>query len=68
MSATYVLEQSATTVLANAANEDFPRDPLVLTKIRNVDGGWDPYEVWHTRVHLEQRRLGLLDWDKSPRR
>lgn len=30
------------------------------------DGGWDPYEVWYTRVLLPRRRAELAAADPRP--
>jgi hypothetical protein len=65
MNATYTLQQLALSPNADAANESFPRQPPVLTKARATSSGWDPFEVWRTRVYLEQRRLGFTPWDDS---
>ena len=31
--------------------------------MRAGNSGWDAFEVWRTRVYLEQRRLGFAPWD-----
>jgi len=40
---------------APAANVDFPRAPAGAEKlVRPRVSGWDPYEVWRTRVKAAQ--------------
>ncbi len=53
------LEPQQTAAVADVANEDSFVEDHVLTKISLPASGWDPFEVWRTRVWLEQRRLGL---------
>ncbi len=35
-----------------AANEDFV--PVLLPQAEHVAAGWDPYEVWRTRIKAVQ--------------
>ena len=53
------LEPQQTAAVTDVANEDSFVAGHVLTKIALPASGWDPFEVWRTRVWLEQRRLGL---------
>lgn len=51
-----------------AANEDRAAEP-VATDDRRADGaaGWDPYEVWRTRVKDVRDTREKPDSDKEPR-
>lgn len=53
------LEPQQTAAVTDVANEDSFVEGHVLTKISLPASGWDPFEIWRTRVHLEQKRLGL---------
>ncbi len=53
------LEPQLPAAVTDVANEDSFVASHVLTKISLPATGWDPFEVWRTRVHLEQKRLGL---------
>jgi hypothetical protein len=52
-------ESQQTAAVTDVANEDSFVADHVLTKIALPASGWDPFEIWRTRVHLEQKRLGL---------
>lgn len=51
-----------------AANEDRAADSAVVDN-RSADGapGWDPYEVWRTRVKKTSATQGDTDASSSPR-
>jgi hypothetical protein len=53
------LEPQKIAAVTDVANEDSFVEEHVLTKVSLPSQGWDPFEIWRTRVHLEQKRLGL---------
>ncbi len=59
MKTTRTAENLPVTLAAEAANDEFSADIDELTDRPRASLGWDPYEVWRTRVHLPQKQRGL---------
>ena len=51
-----------------AANEDFATAAETLEELERLDPrkGWDPYEVWRTRVKTSSRKTPERDRDRLP--
>jgi hypothetical protein len=50
-----------------AANEEFTAMGNALDTLARPESGWDPYEVWRTRVKaastvMQERKSGTLRW------
>ena len=50
---------------SNAANEDFVRSMEDRERLARSQAGWDPYDVWRTRVKNTSR---VTDREADPRR
>lgn len=50
---------------STAANEDFVRTMEDLERLARSQAGWDPYDVWRTRVKNSSR---VSDREVDPRR
>jgi hypothetical protein len=50
---------------STAANEDFVRSMEDLERVARSQAGWDPYDVWRTRVKNSSR---VSDREVDPRR
>ncbi len=48
-----------------AANEDFAAEEFVLAELTRARSGWDPYDVWRTRV---KNSSGSKEREADPRR
>ncbi len=48
-----------------AANEDFLGEESVLEQLTQTHSGWNPYDVWRTRV---KHSSGITEREADPRR
>ncbi|HEY2808659.1 MAG TPA: hypothetical protein VGI91_07670 [Steroidobacteraceae bacterium] len=48
-----------------AANEDFAEEEFVLGQLTQAHSGWNPYDVWRTRV---KNSSAMKEHEADPRR